>query len=160
MKIRQGNASDLQSVVEIAEAAWAEVYAGYKKQMGEELFNGFYSKWKENKASDIRNSIMSGKWRLFVTEKDEEIAAFITMMIIEEEKIGVIGNNAVHPKFQGLGLGTKQYNYVLDVMKNEGVLYAKVITGGDDAHIPARKAYEKAGFSVKIPSVTYYMKLY
>jgi len=159
MKIRPGNASDLQAVVEIAKTAWEKVYAGYKEQIGEELFNGFYSKWKDIKASEICDSVMSGKWRLYVTEKDGEIAAFITIMINKEEKTGIIGNNAVHPKFQGLGLGTKQYNYVLDVMKNEGVLYAKVTTGGDEAHAPARRAYEKAGFSAKIPSVTYYMKL-
>ncbi|HHV97091.1 MAG TPA: GNAT family N-acetyltransferase [Clostridiaceae bacterium] len=159
MKIRQGKADDLQAVVKIAEAAWERIYAGYKEQIGEELFNGFYSNWKKNKVSEIRDSVMSGNWRLYVTEKDGEIVAFITIMINKEERTGVIGNNAVHPKYQGLGLGTKQYNYVLDVMKNEGVLYVKVFTGGDDAHAPARRAYEKAGFSVKIPSVTYYMKL-
>jgi hypothetical protein len=30
---------------------------------------------------------------------------------------------------------------------------ATVSTGGDPSHAPARRAYEKAGFSAQIPSV-------
>jgi len=34
-----------------------------------------------------------------------------------------------------------------------------VTTGLDYAHEPARKAYQRAGFSRKLESVTYYMEL-
>ena len=37
--------------------------------------------------------------------------------------------------------------------------YAKVATGLDDAHAPARRAYERAGFDIKVEDVTYYKKL-
>jgi ribosomal protein S18 acetylase RimI-like enzyme len=39
------------------------------------------------------------------------------------------------------------------------MLYAKVGTQLDDAHIPARAAYEKLGFKPITRSVIYYMKL-
>ena len=34
-----------------------------------------------------------------------------------------------------------------------GMRAATVSTGGDDSHAAARRAYEKAGFSARIPSV-------
>ncbi|MEM9257441.1 MAG: GNAT family N-acetyltransferase, partial [Pseudomonadota bacterium] len=39
--------------------------------------------------------------------------------------------------------------------KMAGMRVATVATGGDPSHLPARKAYEKAGFNVQIPSVWY-----
>lgn len=40
----------------------------------------------------------------------------------------------------------------------EGMKYATVSTGLDDGHAPARRAYEKMGFSKNLPSVKYYME--
>ena len=40
-----------------------------------------------------------------------------------------------------------------------GALAVRVTTGADDAHAPARRAYEKAGFEKSLSSVTYYKKL-
>jgi hypothetical protein len=37
--------------------------------------------------------------------------------------------------------------------------YARVTTGGDPAHAPARRGYEKAGFGADLPSVTYHREL-
>ena len=34
-----------------------------------------------------------------------------------------------------------------------------VHTGGDSAHASARRAYQKAGFTVQLPGVTYYREL-
>jgi len=39
------------------------------------------------------------------------------------------------------------------------MLYAKVQTGLDEAHAPARRAYERAGFKTRLESVAYYMDL-
>ena len=38
-------------------------------------------------------------------------------------------------------------------MKSSGMQVATVATGGDPSHAPARRAYEKSGFNVQIPSV-------
>jgi hypothetical protein len=37
-------------------------------------------------------------------------------------------------------------------MKEAGMQVATVSTGGDPSHAPARRAYEKAGFTASIPS--------
>ena len=71
----------------------------------------------------------------------------------------MICNNGVGISFHGLGLGTKMYKFVMEKMKGEGLLYAQVTTGLDDGHAPARRSYEKAGFKVGRPSITYFTKL-
>ena len=50
------------------------------------------------------------------------------------------------------------YDHVLYKMKTAGVKYVQVGTGGDSAHAPARRAYEKSGF-VPLPLVRFYKKL-
>lgn len=57
------------------------------------------------------------------------------------------------------GIGQQMYKAVLDYFRQQGMLYAKVLTGLDEAHTRARKAYERAGFNIKCESVNYFMKL-
>ena len=44
-------------------------------------------------------------------------------------------------------------------MREAGVRVATVGTGGDAAHAPARRAYEKAGFGPYLPSIYMYKAL-
>jgi ribosomal protein S18 acetylase RimI-like enzyme len=84
---------------------------------------------------------------------------FATFWIHAERRIGEIANNAVDPDFQGRGLAQQMYRAVLERFRREGLLYAKVQTGLDEAHAPARRAYERAGFDIRHETVTYYQKL-
>ena len=45
------------------------------------------------------------------------------------------------------------YVHVLDRFRSLGLRYAHVDTGLDDAHIPARPAYEAVGFDRSVPTV-------
>jgi hypothetical protein len=47
----------------------------------------------------------------------------------------------------------------VDATTKAGMRVATVGTGGDPSHAPARRAYEKAGFNLQIPSVWMYRKL-
>lgn len=156
-KIRKAAADDMDKVAEIAIAAWKPIYEGYLRIMGEEMFQSFYAGWEERKTREIRDALGAEKWSFYVTEKDGKIAGFVTYRQTGEK--GEICSNAVHPGFQGKGIGSMQYRFVLERMKEEGVKYVKVSTGGDEGHAAARRAYEKAGFDRAIPSVTYFMKI-
>jgi hypothetical protein len=48
--------------------------------------------------------------------------------------------------------------FALDRLRADGVRLAVVGTDGDPGHLPARRAYEKAGFT-SLPLVRYYMEL-
>jgi len=65
---------------------------------------------------------------------------------------------AVHPEFQKRGIATQLNEAALDAMKAVGAKLAIVETGGDDGHAPARRAYEKAGYT-GLPIVRYFKDL-
>lgn len=75
------------------------------------------------------------------------------MPLNRDTKVGEIGLNAIDPAHAGKGLGTGMYDFSIGRMKEAGMKVATVGTGGDPSHAPARRAYQKAGFSVEIPSV-------
>ncbi len=158
--IRDMRPDDVEAIVAIAIAAWAPIYAGYRRILGDELYHAKSPNWQERKAGEIRaacdpnNSAM-----VCVGEQKGQIIGFITFSADQQTRIGEIGNNAVHPDHQGKGLGQLMYQHVFGRLKELEMRFVTVRTGGDPAHAPARRAYEKAGFSIKLPGVEYYREL-
>jgi len=158
--IRPAGAEDLPRMKEIAVRAWEPIYADYETRMGEELFSLLHpDDWKDEKAGQVADHFQRWPEWCLVAEIDGQVAGFITFVLDTERKIGEIGNNAVAPDYQGRGIGSMQYAYVLELFRKEGMAYAQVGTGLDEAHAPARAAYEKAGFELMIPMGRYYRKL-
>jgi ribosomal protein S18 acetylase RimI-like enzyme len=65
----------------------------------------------------------------------------------------------VHPEWQGRGIAAALYQAALAKMRANGMRAVRVTTGLDEGHAPARAAYQKAGFIVGLPSITYYQDL-
>jgi GNAT superfamily N-acetyltransferase len=65
---------------------------------------------------------------------------------------------AVDPNSQNHGLGTTMTNLATDWMRAAGMRVAMIGTGGDPGHAPARRVYEKAGYTA-IPVANYFMAL-
>ena len=76
-----------------------------------------------------------------------------------DTKTGTITNNAVDPDCGEKGVGQEMYKAILERFRAEGLRAAMVTTGGDPAHAPARRAYERAGFKLKTEQVFYIMDL-
>ena len=87
------------------------------------------------------------------------VVGFVSLKLNRETRVGEIGLNAVHPDHAGAGIGTAMYELAIARMKEAGMRVATVGTGGDPSHAPARRAYEKAGFTAEIPSVWLCRKL-
>lgn len=65
---------------------------------------------------------------------------------------------AVHPDYQKQGISTELNLFALDRMRDNGMKLVSVGTGGDPGHTPARRSYEKAGYTA-LPIVRYYKAL-
>jgi len=158
--IRDLRSPDVDAVVEIAVAAWAPIFAFYRQTMGDDLFAAANSNWKEEKARQVREACdLRNPALVWVAEKGGRVVGFVTFYANDTSRIGEIGNNAVHPDHQGMGIGTRMYQHVFGRLRKLGVRFVKVSTGGDPAHAAARRAYEKAGFSIQLPGIEYYRKL-
>lgn len=141
---------------DIAIAAWTPIREVFRRELGDAIYEAAFDGWQDSKKRAVSTELSSG--RGYVSLLDGKVVGFISYRI-NEKGMGVIGNNAVDPNTRGLGIGTKQYEFVLEKMREEGCKFACVQTGGDDGHAPARRAYEKAGFHRFLPSVMYYQEL-
>ena len=157
--IRAFRESDLDTICDIAVRAWAPIYETFRKDSCDELFYLMYPDWKAEKAGQIRNKANSRPDQILVTEYDGKIVGFTSYQLNEEKFYGEIGNNAIHPDYQGFGIGKMQHNKLLEIFAQKGMKFAIVTTGLDESHAKARASYEKAGFQAMRSSVTYFQKL-
>lgn len=157
IKIIPATEEHYEAIGDIAIAAWTPIREVFRRDMGDELYNAFFDGWQAEKRAGVIAQAERG--RSYVALLDGVVVGFIAYAVDKERKTGEICGNAVNPEIRGKGIGPKMYDFVLDKMREEGAEYATVNTGLDDGHIPARRAYEKAGFEVNLPSIRYYMKL-
>ena len=75
-----------------------------------------------------------------------------------QDNTGEVELLAVHPDYQNGGIGTELNNFALEKMKESGMKLAIVATGVDPGHAPARRSYEKAGYTA-LSSIRYYQDL-
>jgi ribosomal protein S18 acetylase RimI-like enzyme len=151
---------DVERLVQIAVAAWEPIYAQFRRTMGDGMFLALHPDWPAEKGGQVQRACESGSSaNVCVAEQAGELVGFITYYIRHDPCVAEIGNNAVHPAWQGQGIGPRMYEYVFERLRQRGVQYVQVHTGGDPSHAPARRAYEKAGFQTQLPEVTYFRKL-
>jgi ribosomal protein S18 acetylase RimI-like enzyme len=153
-------ARDVEAAVEIAVAAWEPINAHHREVLGDALFAATRPDWRTEKARAVRTACQPNEGRVaLVAEVEGQVVAFLTFTADQQNGVGAFTNNAVSPEHQGQGIGSRLYAYALQRMRELGLRYARVTTGGDAAHAPARRAYERAGFVQKLTSVEYYREL-
>lgn len=157
LKIIPVAAEHLNAAADIAIAAWVPIRESFHQELGDELYNAFFHGWQQKKRREVQSQLM--KDHGFVTISNGQVVGFISYAVDEEAKGGIIQNNAVAAGCQGLGIGSKQYLFVQENMRELGLQYCQVVTGLDEGHAPARRAYQKAGFERGLLSICYYKKL-
>ena len=158
MVMRNFLSGDLEQVMDIANAAWQPIRKMSRDALGDtisDLLNPAGD--AKSKGLQIKDQIDSGQYDIAVCEHDGQIVGFITWRI--EGSIGEISNNAARPNTGIKGIGQTMYRFVLEKFRQAGVKAVKVTTGLDQAHAPARRAYERAGFKKHLDSTTYYMEI-
>jgi GNAT superfamily N-acetyltransferase len=151
--------ADIELICEIAVKAWQPIFASYRRMLGDELFEALHTGWEARKANQVRQAALRQPDCVYVTEVDGATVGFTTFHVDENTRLGTIGNNAVDPDCQSRGVGSFQHEQVLELMRQRGMRFAKVTTGLDEGHAPARRSYEKVGFDRSTPDVTYYRHL-
>ena len=158
--IRAFEPGDLPRLHEIREAAFAPVFASFRQIVGEAIASVALAAAEQEQAELLdRICGAESEHEVFVVECRSEIVAFCAVKADRDSGVGEIDLNAVHPDWQGRGIGTWMYGHALERLKAAGMRVATVGTGGDASHAPARRAYQKAGFDVGIPSVYMYRSL-
>ncbi len=159
--IRPFKPEDLPTVIDIANEAWQSIYDAYERDFGREFVQLIVPDRATSKGERVKAHCEQHPQWVWVYEDEQtgEIAGFVTSHLDTGRKIGVISNNAVRPTHRGRGIATRMYRKVLDVFREQGMRLARVATGLDDGHAPARKAYENVGFDIEWKTINYYMEL-
>lgn len=158
-QIRAYAPDDLDEIVKLSILAWEPVFVAWQAILGPELYPiAIYPDWRQGQAGVVERICGDEKNFTWVSVVAGQIAGFIVYDLDHEKEIGEVQLLAVHPEFQNDGIGTALNHWVLERMQEAGMKLAVVGTGGDEGHTPARRSYEKAGYT-GLPLVRYYKKL-
>jgi GNAT superfamily N-acetyltransferase len=158
--IRTANAGDATRLEEVRRVAFAPVFASFRSILGEDIYNLAQAREDEAQAGYLASLFTAGSdWEVYAAERAGIVVGFVSVRLNLDTAIGEIGLNAVHPDWAGEGIGTEMYRFAIGRMREAGMRVATVSTGGDPSHAPARRAYEKAGFNLGIPSIWLCQKL-
>jgi ribosomal protein S18 acetylase RimI-like enzyme len=158
--IRAFKSDDLPIIQAIRRRAFQPIHDSFRALLGEDVFRLEFSDWDQLQADYLRSICAedSGK-EIYVATVNEAVVGFIGLAMNQACARGEIDLNAVDPEHQGQGIGEFMYKFAMRRMQSAGMKVVKVSTGADPSHLPARRAYEKAGFNVFIPSITMYRKI-
>ncbi len=155
--IRTFDDKDLEEIVKVSLLAWEPVFVSFKQILGPVIYSFLYPNWRKSQAEGVEAICKdSERVSVLVAELRGKVVGFLAYQI--KGQTGEVELLAVHPDHQGLGIGTELNNRALEEMKAAGVVMVEVGTGGDESHAPARRSYEKAGYT-SLPLVRYYKHL-
>ena len=156
--LRHARAGDLDAIDELTVRGYAPIQASFEQMLGVDLVAMLQGEpWQERKTRQNRELFARHPEQVWVLEDDGGIFGYLTFWLHPAH--GRLDNNAVHESRAGEGWATFMYRAALDHFRALGLRYAHVDTGLDDAHIPARRAYEAAGFDRAAPTVDLWQDL-
>ena len=131
--------------------------------LGEDLYDAVQADpgqtWEQRKAAQNRRLFAEHPEQLWVLDEAGEVFGYVSFWLVQDRNYGHLDNNAVDALRAGQGWATFMLRHVLDRFRELGLRYAHVDTGLDDAHIPARRAYEAVGFDRSVPTVDLWQRL-
>jgi len=158
LQIRSFNSRDINDLVQLSLLAFEPVFISFEQILGPKIFPVIYPDWRKSQKEGVEKVSSNEKITLWVAEVDGKVVGFVAYELYENDKTGEVQLLAVHPEYQNHGIGTELNTFALQRMKESGMKMAVVGTGGDVSHAPARRSYEKAGYTA-LPLVRYYKDL-
>ena len=139
--------------------AWEPVFDALKEALGPELFLRLRGDWRARQATEVRHVLADSTQRVWVAAAVGGTAVgFVAAKLHRELDLGEIYIIAVDPAVQGQGIGMALTRVATDWLRESGMRVAMIETGGDPGHAPARRLYEKAGYT-PLPAVRFFKTL-
>jgi ribosomal protein S18 acetylase RimI-like enzyme len=159
LHLRPALPEDVDPLIDLTLLAFEPVFASFARILGPQIFAIVYPDWRETQQSGVQRLFENEQFSVRVAEIDAAVVGLIAYALNQESRAGTVEFLAVHPAYQNRGIGTALNELVLQEMRGAGMIVADVGTGGDESHAPARRAYEKAGYTAALPIVRYYIRL-
>jgi len=158
-KIRPVCSDDVEDLVRLSLSAWTPVFSSFEQILGHNIYRLIWPDWRAGQRGAVETVCRDReKTSVLVAELDARVVGFLAYELNVQDGVGNVVLLAVDPDYQNLGIGTELNNLALEKMKESGMKMARVETGGDPSHAPARRCYEKAGYTA-LPIVRYHKDL-
>jgi GNAT superfamily N-acetyltransferase len=158
-QIRAFRSTDAPDVVRLSIRAWAPVFDAELDIVGSELFERLEGKdWRVRQQKSVEDVLADEAVRVWVADVDGRAVGFAAAKLDVEHAMGEVYMLAVDPDHQRQGIGAALTVTATDWIREAGVPVAMIDTGGDDGHAPARRVYERAGYT-PMPIVRYFKAL-
>jgi ribosomal protein S18 acetylase RimI-like enzyme len=158
LRIRPVGDADVDDLVRLSLLAWEPVFRSFEQLLGPAVYSLIWPDWRAGQKEAIETVCRDGeKTTVWVAEAEGMVVGFVAYTL-NEDQTGEVQLLAVHPAYQNRGIGTELNVFALQKMTESGMVMAKVETGGDSSHAPARRSYEKAGYTA-LPLVRYFKDL-
>ena len=159
VQIRPYTVTDHNAVIQLSILAWEPVFTAWQRILGPDLYPiAIFPDWRTGQSEVVEKEIAIEHMHTYVADVEGMVAGFVCYELNHATKVGEVQLLAVHPDYQNHGIGTQLNLFALQKLKEGGMKLAVVGTGGDEGHAPARRSYEKAGYT-GLPLMRYYQKL-
>lgn len=156
--IREYHRTDRDAVVALSLRAWAPVFESMRRVLGDAIFAEIYGEdWRLRQTAAVGDVLDDDTMRIWVAEEDGEVSGFVAA-VMRSQRLGEVEMLAVDPASANRGLGTRLTGVATGWLRSEGARLAMIGTGGDPGHAPARRVYEKAGYT-GLPLARFYRAL-
>lgn len=154
LTVRPARFEDIEAVKTITEAAFGPMSMG---RMSEDFFGEKLGgkPWHFYKNREVGDYAENNSHLVIVCETEGKTVAYATWLPDPEKGTAQIGNNAVHPDYQGRGIGKLMQQEIFRRMKEDG--YRRFMVSTLSVDIPAQKVYEKLGYKKYAESFHYLM---
>lgn len=150
---------DVEPLVQLTLAAFVHVFRTFEQELGPAIYGLIWPDWRQSQRRGVETLCRErDKHLVWVAEWNGVPVGFISCDLNLHDHTAEVQLIAVHPEHQNRGVGTALNAFALDRMKESGTKLIHVDTGGDPAHAPARRSYEKAGY-IPMPLVRYFKNL-
>jgi GNAT superfamily N-acetyltransferase len=158
-EIREYRPADRDVVVALSLRAWEPIFASMRVVLGDEIDILLHTDhWRAHQQRAVEAALDDEAMHVWVADTDGFAVAFMAVKLDTEPGLGELWMIAVDPGSQNRGLGTRMTDFATDWMRTNGMRVAMIGTGGDPGHAPARRTYDKAGYT-PMPVVNYYKAL-
>ena len=161
--LRAARTDDLAAIDALTVAGYTPIQASFVEMLGEDLYETVHAEpdrsWDERKIAQNRRLFAEHPEQVWVLEDAGAVIGYVTFWLFRDKSYGHLDNSAVDVSRRGEGWASFMYGHVLGHFRALGLRYAHVDTGLDDAHIPARRAYEAVGFDRAVPTVDLWQRL-
>jgi GNAT superfamily N-acetyltransferase len=157
--VRDYGADDEEAVVALSLRAWEPVFDALQQALGPELFLRLRGDWRMDQATEVRRVLADPAQRVWVADDAAGSAiGFVAARLHRDQELGEIYMIAVDPAAQRQGIGTALTGVATDWLRTSGMTVSMIETGGDPGHTPARRLYEKSGYT-PLPAVRFFKPL-